>query len=503
MRPSSWLPLLLPLTAATALAACKGDTKTLNPIVPAQSRNAPITPGDRQALTNQAGTLQGSNCSPSSTGPAVCQSSNPSCTATFDSNGELTHLLCTLDSGYTFDCTRPCPNIFECTWSDRPNCADLYNASSGVFQGWQCDSALAGAVDCHGHDGGSGPDTGSTCHGLDEQTCTATPGCVAEHCPGCNGQQTYEGCGNPGDPVACPGITCPACQGLNEQQCMADTNCSPGYCPDCNGHNAYVGCFLPNQPHDCAQPPPNCHQCSGLTEAACVADTACRANYCDQCGAHNFVSCTDPTAPPPPCPAIPCPACTGLDEASCSANAGCHPVYNDPNTCACAPLGCCIQFSHCAVGANADCVAPQGAPMCGMAPPVCEGENGYVVAYANGCYDGCVHARECGGSPAYCAGAMGNSFPSFSNTCQTDMDCYLAIHQTDCCGSMRALGIVASEQVSFRNDEAICESEYPGCGCASQGILADDGQRTLDSSRVHVRCSMGTAGGSTCMTYVQ
>jgi hypothetical protein len=103
------------------------------------------------------------------------------------------------------------------------------------------------------------------------------------------------------------------------------------------------------------------------------------------------------------CPGVACPppdagsldagsgCAAATTAAACDARTGCHSVFFDPQTCRCAALGCCAHFSVCAEGAQAVC--RNAAVICNSAPPHCEGP--YVVAYADGCYEGCVRMTEC------------------------------------------------------------------------------------------------------------
>jgi hypothetical protein len=109
------------------------------------------------------------------------------------------------------------------------------------------------------------------------------------------------------------------------------------------------------------------------------------------------------TCSPGGCPGIACPPLdAGFVDASgpcssettaaaCDARAACHSVFFDPQTCRCAALGCCAHFSACADGPQAVCKS--AAILCNSAPPHCEGQ--YVIAYSNGCYEGCVRMTEC------------------------------------------------------------------------------------------------------------
>lgn len=67
-------------------------------------------------------------------------------------------------------------------------------------------------------------------------------------------------------------------------------------------------------------------------------------------------------------------------------------------------------------------------------------------------------------------------FPAFSKTCSSVSECTVGLHQTDCCGTLDAIGIATSAAAAFSSAEAACVSMYPGCGCASGKITTDNGQ---------------------------
>ncbi|HET6146917.1 MAG TPA: hypothetical protein VFH68_05255 [Polyangia bacterium] len=86
-------------------------------------------------------------------------------------------------------------------------------------------------------------------------------------------------------------------------------------------------------------------------------------------------------------------------QTACDANPSCYSVFIDPHDCACAPIGCCARFHHCAEGARgAQCY---GGVSCALASPFCEGP--YVVSYRNDCFEGCVNSMDC--APACTPGA--------------------------------------------------------------------------------------------------
>ena len=79
-----------------------------------------------------------------------------------------------------------------------------------------------------------------------------------------------------------------------------------------------------------------------------------------------------------------------------------------------------------------------------------------------------------GGSAAKLCGP-GGTFPTFARGCSSATNCALVQHETNCCGSMLIMGINHGEVTRFADAEKLCESQYPLCGCVSQGIQAEDG----------------------------
>lgn len=87
--------------------------------------------------------------------------------------------------------------------------------------------------------------------------------------------------------------------------------------------------------------------------------------------------------------------------------------------------------------------------------------------------------------------ACGATFPTFADACGRDVECAVAVHQTDCCGNQRGLGITASQRAAFDAAEAVCRPMFPRCGCPTQGILCDDDRRTFDPTAIAVTCVAG------------
>lgn len=97
------------------------------------------------------------------------------------------------------------------------------------------------------------------------------------------------------------------------------------------------------------------------------------------------------------------------------------------------------------------------------------------------------------------------TFPTFPRTCAADTDCVVAVHETNCCGTLVALGMRADQQGAFDAAESICRAQYPGCGCASQGITADDGTKSDGTHPARAVCvdavctsTFGLASGDGC-----
>ena len=91
----------------------------------------------------------------------------------------------------------------------------------------------------------------------------------------------------------------------------------------------------------------------------------------------------------------------------------------------------------------------------------------------------------------------GPTFPEFDRSCSSADDCVIVVHTTDCCGNSVAWGINESEVERFNEAEAICDSQWPGCGCPAGPTVADDGNSVMDLSEIAVRCD-----SDTCHTYV-
>lgn len=75
-----------------------------------------------------------------------------------------------------------------------------------------------------------------------------------------------------------------------------------------------------------------------------------------------------------------------------------------------------------------------------------------------------------------CAFTDGGSFPSFDKGCADSMSCSIGFHQTDCCGTLRAVGFNHAGRAAFDADEKQWENTCPKCNCPAGSTLADDGK---------------------------
>jgi hypothetical protein len=78
---------------------------------------------------------------------------------------------------------------------------------------------------------------------------------------------------------------------------------------------------------------------------------------------------------------------------ACDLRGDCYPIFSfpDPMSCGCQAEGCCATFARCASGPYGLCDG--GAISCTIVMPYCEGD--YVIAYKQGCYEGCVRTVDC------------------------------------------------------------------------------------------------------------
>jgi hypothetical protein len=245
-------------------------------------------------------------------------------------------------------------------------------SSGGATGSAGAGGGIAGSTGTAGHGGAGGAGSGGGAGG-----------------PGSAGHGGAGGTGSAGQGGAGGG---PSCNGLTEMQCTATPGCAAGHCAGCNGGSVYGGCYPASQPGPFCPAIACPVACSSLGEMQCLARTDCRTDYCPGCTSKMFVKCSLPTDPQPACPGIFCPPpCSMVTTlADCELRNDCHSVFVDPGTCGCAVSGCCAKFSRCADGDKAMC---SGMPLCRVATPFCEAP--YVVSYSGTCYEGCVNKKDC------------------------------------------------------------------------------------------------------------
>jgi len=95
--------------------------------------------------------------------------------------------------------------------------------------------------------------------------------------------------------------------------------------------------------------------------------------------------------------------------------------------------------------------------------------------------------------------------------CTNNKSCVAELHQVDCCGAIRAMGVNHSEAKKFCAAEygtasvTGCRPSYPNPpGCSSKVIKVDTGDTTMNPNRVGLRCANidSKTGVGTCRTFV-
>lgn len=135
--------------------------------------------------------------------------------------------------------------------------------------------------------------------------------------------------------------------------------------------------------------------------------------------------------------------------------------------------------------AEATCAAQY--PHCGCPQGPIVAEDGLSAFDAADLRVDCV-AGACLSSVAPCA--LVKPF-EWQNACVDDADCALGFHQVNCCGSLVAWGVSASEAPAFEAAEAACQASYPLCGCMGQPTLAQDGNTGNAFEEFGVACQQG------------
>jgi len=90
----------------------------------------------------------------------------------------------------------------------------------------------------------------------------------------------------------------------------------------------------------------------------------------------------------------------------------------------------------------------------------------------------------------------GGGFPPLDKACTAASDCFVALHQINCCGTQVAVGLNQTAYGAFATGEGSCAAAFAECDCALVPTEAEDG-RTEAVGAIQVRCETGL-----CRTYV-
>ncbi len=100
----------------------------------------------------------------------------------------------------------------------------------------------------------------------------------------------------------------------------------------------------------------------------------------------------------------------------------------------------------------------------------------------------------------WCPLAGTQFFPTFSKACTKSSDCFVAVHQGDCC-TKYALGLSVAVAADFDAAESRCQPTHWGVGCLCMQTeiepVAEDGYHSNALNDFGVKCDMGT-----CRTFM-
>lgn len=77
--------------------------------------------------------------------------------------------------------------------------------------------------------------------------------------------------------------------------------------------------------------------------------------------------------------------------------------------------------------------------------------------------------------------------PGVDKSCQSDDDCAVVFHQTDCCGTVAAFAVNLDSVEAYNEAEAPCMYE-PICDCVPMATVAEDGDETADIPSIVAVC---------------
>lgn len=339
------------------------------------------------------------------------------------------------------------------------------------------------------------------------ETFPASDGCNTCTCPD-SGKKSEAGCTKIGcNPDPCLGLACgDMCvpSGGNAGGGGAAIPVAPGYC---NVNGECITLALPEEL--------GCSTDTCVPGETFLSDDGCNSCLCPASGKKSEGACTDMACNPDPCAGKVC----GEACSQCPPGVSCIIALQT----ICDPKGQCVPGTASSVGCDVDSCVP------GESYPADDGCNTCTCAESgkksdSGCTkiacpdpdactpgdkfqaaDGC-NTCTCGPSgkkadaactemacPIMCGGAAGTTaFPEPADTCVADADCAVVLHQINCCGTQEAWGISASAVPEFEANEAICEAQYPKCGCAMFQATADDGSKGWATEDFVAVCDAGT-----------
>ena len=92
-------------------------------------------------------------------------------------------------------------------------------------------------------------------------------------------------------------------------------------------------------------------------------------------------------------------------------------------------------------------------------------------------------------------GGDAGDFPRFDKTCTNSASCSIGFHQSDCCGSLRAIGFNHANRDAFDAAEKQWEATCAKCNCPPAPTLTDDG-KSGTMQTITVSCDSGS-----CVTH--
>ncbi len=125
--------------------------------------------------------------------------------------------------------------------------------------------------------------------------------------------------------------------------------------------------------------------------------------------------------------------------------------------------------------------------------------NGGAISGSGGSIAGGSGGTSSGGASGGTAGTYqcsgdGSEFETFDKSCTTVEDCALVSHTLSCCGDTLQMGINESELARFATVEGYCSAQFPACGCAAQGVSAEDGTLVMYGSEDQIVLECTDAG---------